>query len=166
MKVLVLLTFCLAAAMASPTGLLETMLAHEDKGFTGKRWVLLIAGSNTYDNYRHQADIYHAYHVLRNHGIPDKQIVVMHYDDIANDPENPYPGTVINKPGGKDVYHGVPKDYTKDEVTPQNAIKILNGDKGLKSKGKKVIESTDKDHIFIYFADHGAPGLGEMIGCT
>lgn len=71
--------------------------------------MLLIAGSNTYDNYRHQADVCHSFQVLKNHGIPESQIVVMMYDDIANADENPYPGTIINKPGGKDVYHGVPK---------------------------------------------------------
>jgi hypothetical protein len=27
-------------------------------------------------------------------------MVVMAYDDIASDPENPFPGKVYNKPGG------------------------------------------------------------------
>ena len=27
-------------------------------------WAILVAGSNTYSNYRHQADVYHAYHTL------------------------------------------------------------------------------------------------------
>jgi legumain len=31
---------------------------------SGKLWALLVAGSNGYDNYRHQADICHAYQVL------------------------------------------------------------------------------------------------------
>lgn len=31
------------------------------------------------------------------------------YDDIAYDSENPYPGKIINKPDGPDVYQGVPK---------------------------------------------------------
>lgn len=34
-----------------------------------------------------QADICHAYHVVHNHGIPDERIIVMMYDDIANNPE-------------------------------------------------------------------------------
>ena len=38
-------------------------------------------------------------------------------DDIAHNDENPTPGIIINQPGGKDVYHGVPKDYTGDEVS-------------------------------------------------
>ena len=33
----------------------------------------------------------------------------MMYDDIANHPLNPRPGTLINHPDGDDVYAGVPK---------------------------------------------------------
>ncbi len=33
----------------------------------------------------------------------------MVYDDIANDFQNPHPGKLFNKPGGPDVYKGLPK---------------------------------------------------------
>ena len=33
----------------------------------------------------------------------------MMYDDVANDKHNPVPGTLINRPGGHDVYYGVVK---------------------------------------------------------
>ena len=49
-------------------------------------WALLVAGSNGWYNYRHQADVCHAYQILHNHGIPDSNIVVMMYDDIAQNP--------------------------------------------------------------------------------
>lgn len=88
---------------------------HTDK-FNGSIWALLVAGSNEYYNYRHQADICHAYHVLRSHGIPESNIIVMMSDDIANNEENPTKGVIINQPDGSDVYQGVPKDYTGDEV--------------------------------------------------
>ncbi|KAH7962124.1 legumain [Rhipicephalus sanguineus] len=123
-----------------------------------KLWALLVAGSKGYDNYRHQADICHAYHVLHNHGVPDERIVVMMYDDIAHSRENPTPGVIINHPNGTDVYRGVPKDYTGDLVTPQNFLDILQGKK-VKGGSGKVIASGPKDHVFLYFADHGAPGL-------
>ena len=41
-----------------------------------------------------------AYQVLKRGGVPDDRIVVMMYDDIVNDPGNPYPGQLFNKPGG------------------------------------------------------------------
>ena len=46
-------------------------------------WAVVVAGSNGYYNYRHQADACHAYQILHKNGIPDTNIVVMMYDDIA-----------------------------------------------------------------------------------
>ncbi|KAK3749747.1 hypothetical protein RRG08_046252 [Elysia crispata] len=135
--------------------------ANEDDG--GRHWALLVAGSNTYLNYRHQADICHAYHIVSRNGIPDERIIVMMYDDIAYNPANPFPGNIINQPNGTNVYPGVPKDYTKKEVRPDVFLKVLTGDaEGIKKilgrKGK-VIESGPKDRIFVNFADHGGPGV-------
>lgn len=56
-----------------------------------------------------QADVCHAYQLLKRDGLKDENIVVMMYDDIADNEENPYPGTIINHPNGLDVYAGVPK---------------------------------------------------------
>jgi len=46
-------------------------------------WAVLVAGSNGFWNYRHQADICHAYKTLRKNGVPESNIIVMSYDDIA-----------------------------------------------------------------------------------
>lgn len=125
----------------------------------GKKWALIVAGSNGWGNYRHQADVCHAYHVLHGHGIPDENIVVMMYDDIANNSANPYPGKLYNKPHGKDVYAGVPKDYVGRDVTPDNFLKIMQGT-SMKGVGSgKTIASTANDHVFVFFSDHGATGL-------
>jgi len=122
---------------------------------------LLVAGSNEWYNYRHQADVYHAYQVLHRHGIPDENIVVMHYDDLANNAQNPTKGIVINHPDGDDVYKNVPKDYVKDQVTPENFLNVLLGnEKAMQGKGSgKVIKSGPNDHVFVNFVDHGATGL-------
>lgn len=127
----------------------------------GKHWALVVAGSNGWYNYRHQADTCHAYQILHKNGIPDENIVVMMYDDIANNEQNPTPGIIINKPHGDDVYHGVLKDYTKEDVTPENFLNILKGDKQAMSGigSGKVIDSGPDDHVFVFFTDHGAPGL-------
>uniref|UniRef100_G3MM08 legumain n=1 Tax=Amblyomma maculatum TaxID=34609 RepID=G3MM08_AMBMU len=153
-KLLLLLSTSLALGASSITHKYNA----DDPGDKPKLWAFLVAGSHIYDNYRHQADICHAYHVLHNHGIPEEQIVVMMYDDIANSTYNPTPGIIINHPDGEDVYAGVPKDYTRHLVTPQNFLDILQGKKVIGGSGK-VIASGPNDHIFINFADHGAPGL-------
>ena len=50
-------------------------------------YAVLVAGSSGYSNYRHQADVCHAYQILHKNGIPDSNIVVMMYDDIAHNIE-------------------------------------------------------------------------------
>lgn len=127
----------------------------------GKHWVVIVAGSNGWYNYRHQADACHAYQIIHRNGIPDEQIIVMMYDDIANNEENPTPGVVINRPNGTDVYKGVPKDYTGEDVTPENFLAVLRGDEeAVKGKGSgKVLKSGPRDHVFVYFTDHGATGI-------
>jgi len=124
----------------------------------GDLWVVLVAGSNGWGNYRHQADVCHAYQVVHNHGIPDDHIIVMMYDDIAMNPENPTPGKIINHPNGTDVYKGVPKDYTCNSVRPDVFLQVLRGEMINEGSGK-TLKSTEKDHVFVYFADHGAKGL-------
>ncbi|XP_039993903.1 legumain [Xiphias gladius] len=126
----------------------------------GKRWVVIVAGSNGWYNYRHQADACHAYQIVHRNGIPDEQIVVMMYDDLAQNEENPTPGILINRPNGSDVYKGVPKDYTGEDVTPENFLAVLKGDSSaIKGGSGKVLRSGPNDHVFVYFTDHGAPGI-------
>ena len=36
---------------------------------------------------KNKADACHAYQIIHNYGIPDERIVVMMYDDIANNKE-------------------------------------------------------------------------------
>jgi hypothetical protein len=83
---------------------------------------------------------------------------MMAYDDIANNSQNPFPGKLYNKPDpsgpGVDVYEGCNIDYKGADVTPQNFMDVLTG----AASGKKL-ESTSEDNVFIFFSDHGAPGL-------
>nr|GMD45950.1 vacuolar-processing enzyme-like [Ipomoea batatas]GMD48839.1 vacuolar-processing enzyme-like [Ipomoea batatas] len=121
----------------------------------GTRWAVLIAGSNGYWNYRHQADICHAYQILKAGGLKDENIVVFMYDDIAYNEENPRKGIIINSPHGEDVYHGVPKDYTGDDVTVNNLLAVILGDKSaVKGGSGKVVDSGPNDHIFIYYSEY------------
>ena len=125
----------------------------------GTIWAMLVAGSFSFNNYRHQADVCHAYQALSAHGVPDSNIIVMMVDDIAYSPENSKKGVIQNILNGPNVYLNVPKDYTGDQVNPENFISVLEGDDKLLKLGKKVIRSGPNDYIFIYFTDHGSPGL-------
>lgn len=132
----------------------------DDADAAGTRWAILIAGSAGYGNYRHQADVCHAYQVLRRRGLKDDNIVVFMYDDIADNDYNPRPGEIINSPLGLDVYAGVPKDYTGSNVTVSNFFAVLLGNKTEVTGGSgKVVDSGPDDHIFIFYSDHGGPGV-------
>lgn len=141
-----------------PSEKLDSVAVDDDS--LGTRWAVLLAGSNGYWNYRHQADVCHAYQILKKGGIKDENIVVFMYDDIANNEENPRPGVIINSPDGDDVYHGVPKDYTGEDVTVDNFFAVLLGNKNAVRGGSgKVVNSGPNDHIFVYYSDHGGPGV-------
>ncbi|KAG7461613.1 hypothetical protein MATL_G00192930 [Megalops atlanticus] len=130
-------------------------------GESSKQWILLAAGSKGWDNYRHQADVCHAYQMARSNGIPDEQIIVMMYDDIAYNKENPFKGNIINEPNGSNVYEGVLKDYTGNDVSAENFLAVLEGDESSVTKRgpKKVIKSGSNDTIFVYLSDHGSNGI-------
>ncbi|KAL5558751.1 hypothetical protein UlMin_034962 [Ulmus minor] len=133
---------------------------NDDDDAVGTRWAVLIAGSNGYWNYRHQADICHAYQLLKKGGLKDENIIVFMYDDIAYNEDNPRRGVIINSPHGSDVYKGVPKDYTGEEVTVDNFFAAILGNKtAIKGGSGKVVDSGPNDHIFIYYSDHGGPGV-------
>ncbi|CAG2169592.1 unnamed protein product [Oppiella nova] len=126
-----------------------------DTGDLENIWVVLVAGSGDWFNYGVQSDVYHAYQLVHSQGIPDDHIIVMHPDDIAYDKHNPTPGVIINALNGTNVYEGVPKDYTGNDVTTKNLFGLLSGDSELVKQGKKVIKSNPKNRIFVYLMSHG-----------
>ncbi|PHT38562.1 Vacuolar-processing enzyme [Capsicum baccatum] len=129
----------------------------------GTKWAVLVAGSNGWWNYRHQADVCHAYQILKKGGLKDENIIVFMYDDIANNTMNPRPGVIINNPRGQDVYNGVPKDYVGDDVNADNFFNVILANKsGITGGSGKVLNSSPNDHIFIYYTDHGGPGIVSM----
>nr|GEZ38698.1 vacuolar-processing enzyme-like [Tanacetum cinerariifolium] len=48
---------------------------------------------------------------------------------------------------------GVPKHYTRSDVNPKYFLVVLAGDEKAVG-GKKVVKSTAKDHVFVYYAGH------------
>ena len=130
---------------------------------TSNHWAVLVAGSKGFVNYRHQADVCHAYHTLRDQGIEDDHIIVMAYDDVAMDDENPFPGTLYNKQNGPDVYEGCNIDFIGKDVNKQNFEAIMKGDVSSlnitnEASTRRVLKSDKTSKVFLYFSDHGAPG--------
>ncbi|KAK9819348.1 hypothetical protein WJX74_009216 [Apatococcus lobatus] len=164
---LLCLALCLLALSGSVAFRLPQVLESPAEGNRTKvvDWALLVAGSGGWGNYRHQADVCHAYQVLRNGGLDDDHIVVMMADDLANNIMNPHPGKLFNRPYGPDVYEGVPLDYTGENVNADTFLKVLAGhenDSVLIGTSGKTIRSGPDDRVFVYYADHGAPGIVGM----
>ncbi|RTG82251.1 legumain [Schistosoma bovis] len=135
----------------------NSTIEYFDENLSDKnKWAILVAGSNGFYNYRHQADVCHAYHVLRSKGIKPEHIITMMYDDIAHNKMNPFRGKIFNDYSHRDWYKGVVIDYKGNNVNSETFLKVLKGDK---SAGGKVLKSGKNDDVFIYFTDHGAPGL-------
>jgi legumain len=137
------------------------LLAHSLGTASGAHWAVIMAGSNTYSNYRHQADACHAYQIAKKNGIPESNIIMLAYDDIASSRSNPFPGKMFNKPTpkgtpGVDVYEGCKIDYKGAQVTGANFLKVLSGDT---SAPGPVLKSGSKDHVFVYYTDHGGVGI-------
>lgn len=104
-------------------------------------YVVLVAGSDSYSNYRHQSDVFHAYHIFVDRGINPDNIILFAYDDIAYNSKNPFKGKIFNQPNGKDVYAGVKIDYIAKDVTPENFIAVLTGDAdAITKRTQKLLE--------------------------
>jgi len=124
-------------------------------------YAVIVAGSRTYGNYRHQADACHAYQIAIGNGMKPENVILMAYDDIANNPSNPFPGKIFNKPTaagtpGVDVYKGCKIDYKGSTTTAANFLKVITGDE---SAGGRVLKSGENDRVFLNFADHGGVGI-------
>ncbi|CAL5339026.1 unnamed protein product [Camellia sinensis] len=111
---------------------------------------------------RSLADVCHAYQLLKKGGLKDENIVVFMYDDIAQKEENPRPGIIINSPYSDDVYKGVPTDYTAENVIVNFFSVILGNKTALTGGSGKIVDSGPNDHIFIFYSDHGGPGVLDM----
>ncbi|VFR01323.1 unnamed protein product [Cuscuta campestris] len=82
------------------------------------------------------------------------------YDDIAFNKENPRPRVIINNSHGDNVYKGVPKDNTGENVTVNNFFDVILGNKDALTGGSgKVVHSGPNEHIFIYYSNHGRLGV-------
>jgi legumain len=114
-----------------------------------KNYFVVVRGSSGYENYRHEADAYHFVKMLLESGTPRSQIVMMTYNDIAFNVENPKKGFIENQINGTNVYlPDFKPDYVGSDVNPKNFLDALQG-----------LPSTKQDSIWIYFTDHGGTKL-------
>lgn len=118
-------------------------------------WALIVAASEGWDNYRHQADALSIYQEFKYAGYDDDHIVLVMDDDIAYHEFNPEPGH-IKRFDGLELYENVVVDYHTCDLKPDDFIDILVGKE--RSGLPQVISGTDRSNIFVFWSGHGAPG--------
>ena len=121
------------------------------------RYAFLNAGSKGFYNYRHQADIFTIYEQLISRGFKSSQIAFYAYDDIVTMELNPYIGQIFHSIDHKvNVYPGISAFTLRgDDVTPQSFLDAISN-----------LPTTSEDSVFIYYDNHGGPGVIEEPGTS
>lgn len=114
-----------------------------------KNLALIFAGSNEWNNYRHQADAWAIYQELIKRQFDKNNIRLVCYDDIAYHPQNNFQGKIFHDLDHKtNIYGGSELINYKNKITKstfKEALFDLNGN--------------EDDNLFIYYVDHGAVGF-------
>jgi ABC-type branched-subunit amino acid transport system substrate-binding protein len=116
-------------------------------------WALLVAASDGWDNYRHQADVLAEYQLLRHNGVAADHIVLVAADDLAQNPSNSDRGVVRNSLGGPNLHQGVKPDYQPAQLTAASLLDVLAGHRSAATP--KVIDSGKGDDVLVMFVGHG-----------
>lgn len=116
-------------------------------------WALIVATSFGWENYRHQADALAQYHLLRNNGLDDENIILILADDIAAHTENPAKGVIQNDTDGDNLYDSVEIDYRLNELTCDDYFSILLGQES--EQTPIVLESAARDNLYLFIVGHG-----------
>lgn len=116
-------------------------------------WCVLVAASEGWANYRHQADVYAMYQLMKRHGYDDDHIILVAKDDIAWNPKNLYPGVVRVYRDGGNVYDGICIDYRLDDLKPEDLEAILAGEAS--GRTPYVVTGDEHTNVFLFWSGHG-----------
>ncbi len=116
-------------------------------------WAVVIGTSDTWANYRHQADAMAMYQILKRHGYDDDHIILIIADNIAYDPHNLYPGVVKVTPDGENLYHDIVVDYKINDISVADLQEMLLGRSS--DRLPRVIASGKHDNVVIFWCGHG-----------
>lgn len=112
---------------------------------------LIVAASSGWENYRHQADAYALYQLLKANGLEDEHILLVAEDDIAFHKENLYPGQVRISEDGENVYRDVCVDYRTSDIGFDGLSEMLL------SKEESILKMDSTTNLLVYWVGHGIP---------
>ena len=117
-----------------------------------ENWAVVIAASEGWMNYRHQADALAFYQKLKRLGYDDNHILLIMADDIAHHPNNPVPGVVQHVPNGANLYDDIRIDYRLQDISPEAFQSILLGEM------ENSLQSDCDDNVLLFWSGHGERG--------
>ena len=116
-------------------------------------YAVLVAASQGWKNYRHQADVLGFYHYLKAKGYDDDHIILIMADDIAYNERNPLQGVVRRELSGTNLYEDVQIDYRLGDLTLSDLKQILTGEP---SEAYPVtLGSGTNDNVLFFWSGHG-----------
>lgn len=118
------------------------------------KFAVVVGASDTWVNYRHQADALAFYQMLKSHGYDDDHIILIMEDNIANHPNNARPGDIRVTTDGENLYHDVKVDYHLSDISVADLSDIMTGKSS--EELKEVISPTANDNIIMFWCGHGS----------
>ena len=115
-------------------------------------YALIIAAASGWDNYRHQANAYAMYQLLKKNGMRDDHILLISENDVVYSTSNPFFGFIKDSENGQDLYEGVVVDYKPSALQFSDLAGVVSGE-----KNPNAPHPGSKDNLFVYWAGHGDP---------
>ena len=116
-------------------------------------YAVLVAGSEGWYNYRHQADVLGFYQYLKGKGYDDDHIILIMADDIAFNELNPLQGVIRREISGENLYENVQIDYKLGDLTLEDLKQILTS--GPSDAYPVTLGSTENDNVLFFWSGHG-----------
>ena len=117
------------------------------------QYAVLVQGSNGWNNYRHQADVFSVYQMLKTKGFDDDHIILIIDKALASDAMNPEPGIIRAEDGGNDLLAGCSMDYDNADISPSDISNILLGVKT--DKTPVVLPKDAGQNVLLFWSGHG-----------
>ena len=137
----------------------------------GERWAVIVSPSTTWKNYRHQADAFAMYQLLRHHGYDEDHIILIVEDNLANSTDNKdFTGQIFVERGddandsflNNDVRKNAVVDYHFSDLQPDDIGDILMGRSS--ARLPHVVRSTATSNVFFFWSGHGGSREGPLWG--
>jgi GPI-anchor transamidase subunit K len=129
---------------------------------------VIVSSSRYWFNYRHFVNALSIYHVLKENGVPDTNIILMLADEIPSNARNPYKNGMFPKGVTQHTLYNASTeiDYRGADVTVENLFHVLLGTSShdvpattttatSSRRSSRVLHPNHDSNVLIYMTGHG-----------